>query len=95
VLALAARGRRYLGRLVREPIPRVDRSRVEIIHSVYAGAYGRALPGAQSAAAVLERATGLGLDGTYSGKAFVAARDLALRSEGCTLFWLTFDARIA
>jgi len=56
VLALAARERRYLERIAGEEIPRVDRSRVEILHTVYAGAYGRPLPGAESSAALLERA---------------------------------------
>jgi D-cysteine desulfhydrase len=95
VLALAARARRYLERLAGERIPRVDRSRVEIIHSVYGGAYGRALPGAGAAAAMLRQATGLDLDDTYSSKAFTAARELARRDSGCTLFWLTFDGRTA
>jgi hypothetical protein len=95
VLALAERARRYLERLAGERIRRVDGSRVEIIHSVYAGAYGRALPGAESAAAMLHRATQLELDGTYSAKAFTAAHALASREIGCSLFWLTFDGRIA
>jgi D-cysteine desulfhydrase len=95
VLALAARARRYLERLSGERIPHVDRSRIEIIHTVYAGAYGRVLPGAGAAAAMLQRATGLDLDGTYSAKAFTAAHDLAGRDSGRTLFWLTFDGRSA
>lgn len=95
VLALAGRERRYLERLAGERIPRVDGSRVEIDHRVYAGAYGRALPGAENATAVLHRATGLALDGTYSAKAFTAALALAEREDGIILFWLTFDGRIA
>lgn len=95
VLALAARERRYLERVADETIPRVDRSRVEILHTVYAGGYGRPLPGAESSAALLERATGARLDGTYSAKAFAAAHALASQKPGLTLFWLTFDGRMA
>jgi 1-aminocyclopropane-1-carboxylate deaminase/D-cysteine desulfhydrase-like pyridoxal-dependent ACC family enzyme len=93
VLALARRARRYLERLAGERIPAVDPSRVEIVHSVYAGAYGRALPRAYAAASMLQRATGLELDDTYSAKAFSAAWALASRRTDCTLFWLTFDPR--
>jgi D-cysteine desulfhydrase len=94
VLALARRARRYLERLSGERIPRVDVSRVQIIHDVYAGAYGRALPGAEAPAAMLHRATGLELDGTYSAKAFSAAMALAARERHPVLFWLTFDGRL-
>ncbi|MEP7066967.1 MAG: pyridoxal-phosphate dependent enzyme [Gemmatimonadota bacterium] len=93
VLALAERARRYLERLAGERVPRLQRSAVEIMHSVYGGAYGRALPGAEAPAALLRDETGLVLDGTYSAKAFAAASGLASRAEGCTLFWLTFDGR--
>jgi D-cysteine desulfhydrase len=95
VLSLAARERRYLERLTGERIPRVNRARVKIVHSVYAGAYGRALPGADRDSAKLEWATGLSLDGTYSAKAFSAARALVMKEPGTTLFWLTFDGRRA
>jgi 1-aminocyclopropane-1-carboxylate deaminase/D-cysteine desulfhydrase-like pyridoxal-dependent ACC family enzyme len=94
VLALARRARRYLERLSGERIPRVDVSRVQIIHDVYAGAYGRALPGAERVATMLQRATGLELDGTYSAKAFSAAMALAARERHPVLFWLTFDGRL-
>ncbi len=95
VLSLARQARRYLERLSGERIPGVDGGRLEIIHSVYAGAYGRALPGAETQAERLNRATGLDLDGTYSAKAFSAASSLASQRGDCTLFWLTFDGRIA
>ncbi|HEY2898630.1 MAG TPA: pyridoxal-phosphate dependent enzyme [Gemmatimonadaceae bacterium] len=94
VLALARRERRYLERLSGERLPGIDPTRLEIDHSVYAGAYGRALPGAEAPAAVLQRATGLELDGTYSAKAFSAAMALASREKHPTLFWLTFDGRL-
>jgi D-cysteine desulfhydrase len=93
VLALVRRARRYLERLAGERIPGIDPSRLDIIHDVYAGAYGRALPGANAAASILQQATGLELDGTYSAKAFSAACTLASHHRGCILFWLTFDAR--
>jgi D-cysteine desulfhydrase len=95
VLALARRARRYLERLAGERIPDIAPSRLEIIHSVYGGAYGRALPDARSTTSMLERETGLVLDGTYSEKAFSAACTLAKQDPGCTLFWLTFDGRDA
>jgi D-cysteine desulfhydrase len=95
VLALAWRARRYLQRLAGERMPAVDPSRLEILHSVYAGAYGRELPSAHAARSMLQRATGLELDGTYSAKAFSAARALASSRVDCTLFWLTFDGRPA
>ena len=95
VLLLAKRERRYLERLTGERIPRVSSARVMIDHSVYAGAYGRALPGADRDAAMLQWVTGLTLDGTYSAKAFAAARSIAQREAGITLFWLTFDGRRA
>ena len=95
VLALAERERRYLARLTGQRIPRVDRARVEIVHSVYAGAYGRPLPGADRDASMLQKVTGLSLDGTYSAKAFTAALALARDELGTTLFWLTFDGRRA
>jgi 1-aminocyclopropane-1-carboxylate deaminase/D-cysteine desulfhydrase-like pyridoxal-dependent ACC family enzyme len=89
------RARRYLERLSGERIPAIDLSRLVILHDVYAGAYGRALPGAEADALRLQRATGLALDGTYTAKAFSAARALASRRPDCTLFWLTFDGRTA
>lgn len=93
VLRLAERARAYLERATGERIPRVDPSRVEIIHDVYAGAYGRPLPAAALGASLLEAATGIRVDGTYSAKALHAALTLAKRSDGCTLFWLTYDGR--
>jgi D-cysteine desulfhydrase len=95
VLALAERERRYLERVTGQRIPSLDRNQIEIVHSVYAGAYGRALPSADRDASLLTKVTGLSLDGTYSAKAFSAARSIASREPGTTLFWLTFDGRRA
>ena len=95
VLALAERERRFMQRVSGEPIARVDSKRVRVLHSVYAGAYGRPLAGAEASTSLLTRATGAHLDGTYSAKAFAAAHALASHESGITLFWLTFDGRIA
>jgi 1-aminocyclopropane-1-carboxylate deaminase/D-cysteine desulfhydrase-like pyridoxal-dependent ACC family enzyme len=92
VLRLAQRGHAFLERAAGEQIAPVDPSRVEIVHSVYAGAYGRALPDAARCATLLHAATGIRLDGTYSAKAFCAALACA-RDGACTLFWLTYDGR--
>ena len=93
VLSLAGRARRYLSALAGANIPRVDASRLEIVHDVYAGAYGRALPAAERGAALLRAATGVRLDDTYSAKGFTAALEIAREESGTTLFWLTFDGR--
>lgn len=93
VLSLADRERRYLSRLTGERISVINPVSVTVIHSVYAGAYGRALRGAEASTALLARATGVRLDGTYSAKAFSAAHALARSARGTTLFWLTFDGR--
>ena len=95
VLSLAGRARNFLRGLTGEEMARVASSRVEIVHDVYAGAYGRALPAAEGAMSLLHRATGLRLDGTYSAKAFTAAVAVARVRVGTTLFWLTFDGRSA
>ncbi|HET9425356.1 MAG TPA: pyridoxal-phosphate dependent enzyme [Gemmatimonadaceae bacterium] len=63
---------------------------VAVVQSVYGGAYGRPLEGAESWGDRLA-AMGVGVDPTYSAKAFVAAVESAGTAE--TLFWLTFDSR--
>ena len=95
VLRLAERARRYLEQLSGEQIAKVNGARVEILHDVYGGAYGRPLPAAAAGAEMLERATGIRLDGTYSAKAFHAALGRASAGTECTLFWLTYDGRVA
>ncbi len=94
VLSLAHRARRFLERATSEQLARVDPSRVGILHAVYAGAYGRPLAAAEASTSLLERATGVRLDGTYSAKTFAAAYTIAARDPGITLFWLTFDGRM-
>ena len=93
VLRLARRTAHLIERLTQEPLPKIEPSAVEVRHDVFGGAYGRPLARARAAAEELREAYGIELDETYSAKAFVAARDLALRDVGPTLFWLTFDAR--
>lgn len=93
VLRLAEGTRAWLERATGERIPRVDRSRVEIVHDVYAGGYGRPLPNAAGSSAMLEETTGIRVDGTYSAKAFHAALARAMGGAGDTLFWLTYDGR--
>lgn len=93
VLLLADVERRYLSGLTGGRISVINPASVTVIHSVYAGAYGRALRGADESTALLARATGVRLDGTYSAKAFSAAHALARSARGITLFWLTFDGR--
>lgn len=93
VLRLARSTTRFIEGLTGERLPQVGPSSVQVIHDVFGGAYGRPLARARAAASELSDAYGIELDETYSAKAFVAARDLALRDVGPTLFWLTFDAR--
>jgi D-cysteine desulfhydrase len=66
---------------------------LHIVHDFYGGAYGRTLPAATEAAKLLETASGLKLDATYSAKAFALALETARKEQGPTLFWLTFDGR--
>jgi D-cysteine desulfhydrase len=93
VLALARSCARLIERLEGRTIPRVAPDRVHVAHDVYAGAYGRPLPTAREGAALLERASGIRLDDTYSAKAFASALALARGERAPVLFWLTFDAR--
>lgn len=93
VLRLAERARRYLERAAGEPIAHIDPNSVEVVHDVYAGAYGRPLPEAAATAAMLALASGISVDGTYSAKAFHAALARGRVAESCTLFWLTYDGR--
>jgi D-cysteine desulfhydrase len=93
VLRLARHTASFIERLTGERLPPVKPSSVSVVHNVYGGAYGRPLARADAFALELREAYGIELDETYSAKAFVAARELALRDVGPTLFWLTFDAR--
>jgi 1-aminocyclopropane-1-carboxylate deaminase/D-cysteine desulfhydrase-like pyridoxal-dependent ACC family enzyme len=94
VLRLAGAAARLIERLTGRPVARPHPSRVAVAHEVYGGAYGRPLATGEHAAAMLvARRGGLSLDATYSAKAYTAALEVARRSRGPTLFWLTFDGR--
>ena len=72
-------------------MPRVKRRAIVVEHEQYGGAYGRETPAARNAREQARLAASVGLDATYSAKAFVFAIDAAAREQ--TLFWLTFDSR--
>jgi len=94
VRSLARSTAAFMHRLGATRIPRLAGDAVKVVHDVYGGAYGRALPAGTEAAHRLEGWRGLALDATYSAKAFAAAIALHRRSEVPTLFWLTFDGRV-
>lgn len=93
VRRLADGARRLITRTTGQPVARVPRGMVRVVHDVFGGAYGRVLPGSEDAAGLLLDAYGIKLDSTYSAKAFVAALESARSLSGPTLFWLTFDGR--
>jgi 1-aminocyclopropane-1-carboxylate deaminase/D-cysteine desulfhydrase-like pyridoxal-dependent ACC family enzyme len=84
---------RWIRRMTGVSLPPVPRDAVQVAHDAYGGAYGRVSPLGAEAAAVMERATGMRLDATYSAKAFAIALRVARDESGETLFWSTFDAR--
>jgi D-cysteine desulfhydrase len=88
--ATAALIRRKTGRAVPSP----PRGALQVVHDVYGGAYGRALPAGERAASLLMHWRGVALDATYSAKAFAAAIALDRHTEAPLLFWLTFDGRM-
>jgi 1-aminocyclopropane-1-carboxylate deaminase/D-cysteine desulfhydrase-like pyridoxal-dependent ACC family enzyme len=89
VLSLAQRTARLIERLTGEHLPKP--ARVEVVHEVYGGGYGRPTHEGDAAAAAMRSAAGLRLDATYSAKALAAV--LGTRSRDRVLFWLTFDSR--
>jgi 1-aminocyclopropane-1-carboxylate deaminase/D-cysteine desulfhydrase-like pyridoxal-dependent ACC family enzyme len=93
VLHLSRSTARWIRRATGVTLPAVKRSSIRVAHEAYGGAYGRVSPMGAEAAAVMERATGLRLDPTYSAKAFAIALRSARAEAGHTLFWSTFDAR--
>jgi len=88
--ATAALISRETGRPVATPGPDAFR----VVHDVYGGAYGRALPAGDRAATSLLHWRGVALDATYSAKAFAAALALHPTTGAPLLFWLTFDGRM-
>ncbi len=93
VLSLVRRTTDLIQRATGERLVEVDTGRLRIVQDYYGGAYGRALPQAESAESVLRDAMGIRLDGTYSAKAWTAALRESASARGPVLFWLTFDAR--
>lgn len=91
VLRLARRTARLIERLSGERVPMPDPARLEIMHGMYGGAYGRETAEGRDAALRFEATVGSPLDATYGAKALAAA--LSLRGGEPTLFWLTFDGR--
>ena len=93
VLRLARATAALIARVTGERLPSLPRDRVEVVHEVYGGAYGRPTMVADEAAALLRRVSGVPLDATYSAKAFATALASTRGARGPTLFWLTFDGR--
>jgi D-cysteine desulfhydrase len=91
VLRLANQTARFIEQRVHARVARVSRGGVVIAHEQYGGAYGRETPAAREARERARLAASVGLDATYSAKAFAFA--LSAASRGPTLFWLTFDSR--
>ena len=91
VLRLANRTARLIERVAGESVQRVKRTALVVAHEQYGGAYGRETPAARAAIEAARLAGSVGLDATYSAKAFAFARGAAEREP--TLFWLTFDSR--
>lgn len=85
---------RLISRSTGEGVPTIPAHLLGIVRDAYGGAYGRVVPAASAASRELAAASGIQLDDTYSGKAFVIARELARHAEGPTLFWDTFDSRL-
>lgn len=93
ILLRARSAARWVRRRAGVALPAVEGEAIRLIHDAYGGGYGRVSPLATDAASVMERATGLRLDPTYSAKAFAIALRVARSEPGVTVFWSTFDAR--
>lgn len=91
VMRLARRTAALIRRLTRERVPPPDARRLEVMHAVYGGAYGRETAAGRDAATRFAAWGGSTLDATYGAKALAAA--LSVNDGGPTLFWLTFDGR--
>lgn len=84
IARLANAAARLLERRSGAAVPRIAARDVTVEHGFHGGAYGRPL------AAAVPPLDGVGLDDTYSRKAFAAA----VASPRDALFWLTFDGRV-
>ena len=80
----------------RFPLAPLDRTRTEIRHDFFGPGYARFTPEGMAALALAREAFGIGLEGTYTGKAFAAllsdlqAGRLAGRN---VLFWNTYNGQ--
>jgi D-cysteine desulfhydrase len=92
VQRLASRTAQLLGSLTGASHP-VEPAQVRIVHDFYGGAYGRALPVGEEAAALCLAHANIAIDSTYAAKALAAAVAIARSEGGTTLFWLSFDGR--
>jgi D-cysteine desulfhydrase len=91
VIALANRAAQLIERVTGggHRLPRVDPDDIVVTEGFYGGAYGRPLDALADERAL--ETLGVGLDDTYSRKAFAAA---IAQVNQRTLFWLTFDGRL-
>jgi D-cysteine desulfhydrase len=95
VMRLVSRTATLIERLDHHRVTRPLHSRLNIIRTVYGGAYGREVPLARRSADALAGEMQILLDQTYSAKAFAAALELARESpEHRVLFWNTFDGQL-
>ncbi|HXY31227.1 MAG TPA: pyridoxal-phosphate dependent enzyme [Gemmatimonadaceae bacterium] len=94
LLRLVRRARLFLAARAAEEVPVVATERLQIVHDVFGGAYGRRLPAARCAPADSVERGDMVVDPTYTEKALVAAVSIAQRFEGPTLYWHTFDGRL-
>jgi D-cysteine desulfhydrase len=93
VRRLAHATARLIERYSGERITRVARDQLCVDHTVFGGAFGRALPVGEAIARKIAAEHGLRLDGIYGAKA-IAAAVAAARDRGApTLYWVTFDTR--
>jgi D-cysteine desulfhydrase len=88
VLALARGAASLIERHARERLPRVALADVVVDSRFYGGGYAHPIDPSPAERAL--DGLGIGLDDTYSRKAFAAAA----AGGDTTLFWLTFDGRL-
>ena len=91
VVSLAGKTRDLISRITGEVVPRIDATKMRVIHHAYGGAYGRPVAGSREAKALLFERTGIDLDDTYTAKAWVGTLAERKSSSGPILFWYTFD----
>lgn len=91
---LVSRTCRFMAASSGESVPSPGLRGFTLERGYFGGAYGRETPSGSAADACFRAAhPGATLDATYSAKACAAA--IARCHEGVTLFWNTFDSRVA